>query len=65
MLQDSPDLAVEDGGDSASHGNGDQTLDPGEAAEGRKEIGDGSGRDIPSRKPARARQKAPKRCSVM
>ncbi|KAK9909851.1 hypothetical protein WJX75_008397 [Coccomyxa subellipsoidea] len=40
-VQNSPDLAVEDGGDSVSHGNGDQTLDPGEAAEGGKEIGAG------------------------
>ena len=65
MLQATPGLAVEGGGDSLIHADGDDMDKIGGAADEGKEIGAGTGRDIPSRKPARARQKALKRCSVM
>ncbi len=61
MQEANPAHAVE----GTPHDDGDQSIDAGEAGEERRGSVPGPGRDIPARKPARARQKALKRCSVM
>ncbi len=57
-----PDVRVE--GYDASAGPDDDQQSGGVKGV-KEEVGAGLGRDIPSRKPARARQKPSKRCSVM
>ncbi|BDA42763.1 probable mRNA-capping enzyme at N-terminal half [Coccomyxa sp. Obi] len=60
--QTAPDVNVE--GYETGAGADDDQQSGGVEAVGT-EVGAGPGRDIPNRKPARARQKASKRCSVM